>query len=117
MWIRIYLKETLQKIFTEKSVYQCYQFMSPVKVKSFLTLKDKLVKMLLSGLVYKYKCGGCNAIFYGKGKCCLKVRICKHLSILCLTGKKLKIDNNKLMVIQEHLLCCNYSQSVEDFSI
>lgn len=36
--------------------------MSPVKVKSFLTLKDKLVKMLLSGLVYKYKCGGCNAI-------------------------------------------------------
>ena len=27
-----------------------------------------------------------------------------------------KIDNNKLMAIQEHLLCCNYSPSFEDFS-
>ena len=31
--------------------------------------------------------------------------------------KKVKIDNNKLMTIQEHLLCCNYSPSFEDFSI
>ena len=46
-----------------------------------------------------------------------KVRICEHLSISHLTGKKVKIDNNELTVIQEHLLCCNYSPSYEDFSI
>ena len=34
-----------------------------------------------------------------------------------LTWKKWKIDNNKLTAIQEHVLCCNYSPSFEDFSI
>ena len=73
--------------------------------------------MLLSGLVYKYKCGGCNATYYGKTKRHFKVRICEHLGISHITGKKVKIDSNKLMAIQEHLLCCNYSPSYEDFSI
>ena len=27
------------------------------------------------------------------------------------------IDNNKLTVIQEHLVCCNYSPSFEEYSI
>ena len=73
--------------------------------------------MLLSGLVYKYKCGGCNATYYGKSKCHFKVRICEHLGISHHTGKKVKIDNNELRTIQEHLLCCNYSPSFEDLSI
>ena len=73
--------------------------------------------MLLSGLVYQYKCGGCNATCYGKTKRHFKVRICEHLGISHLTEKKVKIDNNKLTAIQEHLLCCNYSPSFEDFSI
>ena len=34
-----------------------------------------------------------------------------------LTEKKVKVDNNKLIAIQEHLVCCNYSLSFEDFSI
>ena len=70
-----------------------------------------------SGLVYKYKCGGCNATYYGKTKRHFKVRICEHVSISHLTRKKVKIDSNKLTAIQEHLLCCNYSPSFEDFSI
>ena len=61
---------------------------SPVRVISFFTFKDKLPKMSLSGLVYKYKCGGCNATYYGKTKCRFKVRICKHLGISHLTEKK-----------------------------
>ena len=46
--------------------------MSPVRVKTFFTFKDKLPKMLLSGLVYKFKCGGCNATYYGKTNAILK---------------------------------------------
>ena len=61
--------------------------------------------------------GGCNATYYGKTKRCFKVRIGDHLGISHLTEKKVKIDNNKLTAIQEHLLCCNYSSSFEDFSI
>ena len=73
--------------------------------------------MLHLGLVYKYKCGGCNATYYGKTKSHSKAQICEHLGISHLTGKKVKIDNSKLTAIQEHLLCCNYSPSFEDFSI
>ena len=113
IWIK------LQKLFSDKltSCYLKIAFTSPVRVKSFFTFKDKLPKMLLSGLVYSYKCGACNASYYGTTKHHFKVRICEHLDISHLTGKKVKIDNNKLMAIQEHLLCCNYSPSFEDFSI
>ena len=65
--------------------------------------------MLLSELVYKYECGGCNATYYGKTKRHFKVQI-SHLS------GKVKTDN-KLTAIQEHLFCCNCSPSLEDFSI
>ena len=86
-------------------------------MKSFFTSKDKLPKMLLSGLVYRHKCGGCNGTYYGKTNCHLKVRICERLDTSHLLGKKVKIDKNKLKAIEEHLLCCNYSPSVKDFSI
>ena len=73
--------------------------------------------MLVPGLVYKYKCGGCNVSYYGKTKFHFKVRICEHFGISHLLEKKVKIDNNKLTAIQEHLLHCNYSPSFEEFSI
>ena len=47
--------------------------MSPVRFKSFFTFKDKLPKMLVSGLVYRNKCDSCNATYYGKTKRHFKV--------------------------------------------
>ena len=113
------VRKKLQKLVSDKlrSCNLRIIFVSPVRVKSFFTFKDKLPKMLLSGLVYQYKCGGCNATYYGKTKHHFKVRICEHLVISHLTEKKVKIDNNKLTAIQKHLLCCNYCPSFEDFSI
>ena len=73
--------------------------------------------MLLSRLVCQYKCGRCNTSYYGKTKNHFKVKICEHFGISHLTGKKVKIDNNKLTAIQEHLLCCNCFTSFENFSI
>ena len=100
-------RKKLQKLFSDKlrSSNLKIVFTSPVRVKSSFTFKDKLPKMLLSGLVYQYKCGGCNATYYGKTKRHFKVRICEHLGISHLTEKKVQIDNNKLTVIQEQLLC------------
>ena len=92
-------------------------FTSPVRVKSFFTFKDKLPKMLLSGLVYHDKCGGCNATYCGKTKRHFKVWICKHLVFHISLKKKIMIDNSKLTVIQEYLVCCNYSPSFEEYSI
>ena len=108
-----------QKLFNDKLTVCNLKivFTSSVRVKDFFTFEDKLPKILLSGLVYKYQCCGCNATYYGKTKLYFKVRICEHLGISHLTGKMVKIDNNKLTAIQEHLLCCNYSPSYEEFSI
>ena len=65
----------LQKLFSNKltSCNLKIGFKSPIRVKTFFTFKDKLPKMLLSGLVYQYKCGGCNATYYGKTKHHFKV--------------------------------------------
>ena len=108
----------LQKLFNDKltSCNLKIMFMSPVRIKTFFIFKDKLLKMLRSGLVYKYKCGGCNATYYGDTKHHFKVWIWEHLGTSHLTGKKVKTDNNKVTAIQEHLLCCNYSPSYEVFS-
>ena len=92
-------------------------FKSPVRIKSFSTFNDKLPKMLISWLFSNWKCGGCNATFSGKIKHHFKVQIYEHLDISHLIRKKVKIDNNNLKVIQENLLCYNYSPSFENFSI
>ena len=84
------IRKKLQKLFSDKlkSCNLKIVFTSPVRVKSFFTFKDKLTKMLLSGLVYQYKCGGCNATYYEKTKPHFKVRICEHLGISHLTEKR-----------------------------
>ena len=113
------IRKKLQKLFSDKltSCNLKIVFTSLVRVKGFFTFKDKLPKILLLELVYQDKCGGCNATYYGKTKRHFNVRICEHLGISHLTKKKVKIDNNKLTAIQEHLLCCNCCPSFEDFSI
>ena len=113
------IRKKLQKLFSGKLI-SCnlkIVFRSPVRVKGFSIFKDKLPKMLLSGLVSKYKCGSCNGAYYGKTKRHLKVRFCEHLGISHLTWKKVKIDHSRLTAIQEHLWCCNFSPSFENFPI
>ena len=94
-----------------------FVFMSPVSIKSFTIFKDTLLKMLLLGLVYKYKYGDCNATYYSKTKCHFNFQICEHLAISYFIGKKVTIDNLKLMAIEEHILCRNYRPFSEDFTI
>ena len=90
-------------------------FQSKCKLISFFTFKDKIPIFLRSGIVYKFKCGGCNANYYGKTKCHFKVRMCEHLGVSALTGKTVKGDNES--AIKEHHLFCNHSCGFENFSI
>ena len=77
------IRKKLQKLFSNKltSCNLKIIFTSPVSVKSFLP------KMLLSGFSYKYKCGACNATYYGITKQDFKVRIWEYLGISHLTGR------------------------------
>ena len=56
-------------------------FKSKCKFINFVTFKDKIPVFARSGIVYKIKCHGCNATYYGKTKRHFKVRICGHLRV------------------------------------
>ena len=90
-------------------------FQSKCKLINFFTFKDKIPIFLHSGIVYKFKCGGCNDTNYGKTKRHFKVRMCEHLGVSVLTGKRVKGDNNS--AIKEQHLFCNHSSGFDDFSI
>ena len=90
-------------------------FQTKCKLIIFFTFKVKIPVFLRSGIVYKFKCGGCNATYYGKTKRHFKVRMCEHLGVSALTGKRVKGGND--FVIKEHHLFCNHLSGFDDFSI
>ena len=70
---------------------------------------------VLAFTFYKFQCCGCNATYYGKTKRYFKVRICEHLEISALTGKKNEGDDD--FAIKKHLLFCNHTPDFGDFSV
>ena len=90
-------------------------FQSKCKLINYFTFKDKIPVFLSSGIVYKFKCSGCKATYYGKTKRHFKVRMCEHLGVSALTGKRVKEDDD--CAIKEHHLFCNHSSGFDDFSI
>ena len=90
-------------------------FQAKCKLINFFTFKDKIPVFLSSGIVYKFKCGGCNATYYGKTKHHFKVRRCEHLGLSALTGKRVK--GNSDFAVKEHHLFCNHLSGFDDFSI
>ena len=100
LWIiRTYLGKLLLQICTKmknKVLYSNLQlvFQTKCKLIIFFTLKDKISVFLCSSIVYKFKCGGCNATYYGKTKFHLKVRMFEHVGVSALAGKSVKGDND-----------------------
>ena len=92
-----------------------FVFLTKCKISNVFTFKDKITSFLRSGIAYKFQCGSCNATFYGKTKHHFKVRMCEHLGISALTGKRVKSDDD--YVIKEYLLFCNHTPDFKDFPI
>ena len=92
-----------------------FVFQTKCKISNFFTFKDKIPSSLRSGIVYKFQCGHGNATYYGKSKRHFKVRICEHLGISPITGKRVKGDDDS--AIKGHLLFCNHAPGFEEFSI
>ena len=82
-------------------------FQSKCKLINFFTFKYKIPIFLRSRIVYKFKCDGCNATYL--------FRMCEHLGVSALTGKRVKGDNDS--AIKEHHLFGNHSSGFDDFSI
>ena len=90
-------------------------FQTECKLINFFTFKDKITIFLPSGIVYKFNCSGCNDTCYGKNKRQFKVRMCEHLEVFALTGKRVKGENNS--AIKEHHLYFSRSSGFDNFSI
>ena len=80
---------------------------------NFFAFKDRIPIFLRSGIVYKFKSGGCNVLpITAKLSAIFKS---EHLGLSVLTGKKVKGDNKG--ILKEHYLFCNDSSGFEDFPI
>ena len=67
------------------------------KLVNSFTFKDKIPVFLCFGIVYKFKCGGFSITYYGKAKRHFKVRMCGHLGVSAVTGKRVKEDNGSVI--------------------
>ena len=88
------IRTSINRIMKNKLPY-CnirFVFQTKCKISNFFTFKDKISLFLRSGIVYKFQCGSCNATCYGKTKRHFKVRMCEHIGISALTGKRVKGD-------------------------
>ena len=91
-----------------------FVFQTKCKISNFLHLKT-IPSFFCSDIVYKFQCNGCNATYYGKTKHHFKIRMCEHLGISALTGKRIKGDDDS--VIKDYLLLCDHLLDIKDFSI
>ena len=92
-----------------------FVFQTKCRISNFFIFKDKIPSFLRSDIVYKFQCGSCNSTYYDKTKRHFKVRMCEHLGISALTGKRVEGDVDS--AIKEHLSFCNHTSDFEDFSI
>ena len=108
--LSLQIRTRINRIMKNKLPYCNVQFVfqTKCKISNFLHLKT-----MRSGIVYKFQWGSCIATYYGKTKRHFKVRMCEHLGISALTGKRVKGDDDS--AIKEHLLFCNHKPDFEDF--
>ena len=66
-------------------------------------------------MVYKFQCGLCIESYYGECVRDLAARSDKHIGISPLTSKRLQTKKDS--AVCHYLLNCNYSLTVEDFSV
>ena len=115
--LSLQIRTRINCIIKNKLSYCNVQFVyqNKCKICNFFTFKDKISSVLRFGIVYIFQCGSYSATYYGKIKRHFKVRMCDHLGISALIGKRVKGDDNS--AIKEHLLLCNHTPDFEDFSI
>ena len=110
------LRTNLIKLFS-RSLSFCkirVVFKSSNRLGNYFNFKDKIPTSLISGVVYRYKCGRCNSAYIGKTKRYWEKRLSEHLSISALTGKPLKCF--KEWPPMTHSKKCGSDYSRENFS-
>ena len=85
------------------------------RLVTFLHLKTKFYRSYVLVLFTNFSVVAKMLPIMVKTKRHFKVRICEHMGISALTGKRVKGDDDA--AIKEHLLFCNHTPDSKDFSI
>ena len=101
-----------------KKIFNCCKsqiaFESQNKLAKAFHFKDRILKELTSGVIYKCQCEFWNESYYGECIRQINVRIGEHIGISPLTRKKVKPKGS---AVSNHLLLYNHSSSFENFSV
>ena len=102
-----------------KGVLNCCKqeivFKCQTRLSNSFCYKDRILKDLISGVVYKLQCGLCNESYYGESIIHLDIISGEHLGVSPVTGKKVKPPSNS--AICDHLHHCNFLPSFDNFSV
>ena len=89
---------------------------NPKTIGSLFPFKDRLCPLMKSGVVYEYKCPGCNSGNYvGSTRRLLKVRADSHMGVSYRTGCRL--SNPDLSNIRSHARGCKTPIKYDNFKI
>lgn len=113
------IKKKLMKLFSDlyPSAKIIFVFSSGIKIGSFFKFKDSVPTHILSLVVYKFSCSGCNATYIGKTKRHHMVRMCEHLGISYKTGKDTKFNENTTTAVRDHIREKSHKNDVTNFEI
>lgn len=113
------VKRQLNRLFCEfypnaklKIIWTC-----GIKIGNYFKFKDIIPSHIRSLVIYQYTCSGCNTTYIGKTKRHFKVRMCEHLGISHLTGKKLKYNYSNATAVREHIEKSGHIGNFDDFNI
>ena len=88
---------------------------NPFTIGSFFNFKDRLPSELMSGVVYKFSCGGCNASYIGCTRQRFKARVCQHIGRSDRTNAIL--SSPSYSEPRNHSTTCNGEITSSNFSI
>ena len=113
------IKTKLKKLFSDfypKAELKIV-FKSGMKIGNFFKYKDSIPSHIRSLVVYKFKCGSCNATYIGKSKRHHEVRMCEHLGISYRTGVPTKFNINTTTAIRDHIRQTGHQNDFNNFEI
>lgn len=86
-----------------------------LSIGTFFRYKDRLPKLVHSGVVYKYCCASCQASYVGSTYQRLFTRVTQHQGRSHRTGQMLSTPSASS--VRDHALACGSSLSGDDFEI
>ena len=70
------------------SIKITFVYRASSRLRNLFAFKDKIPSYISSGIVYKFTCASCKAVYIGETNRHTKTRFCEHMGVSALTGKE-----------------------------